>query len=409
MPSITFHPVVYSNHKKEDGTYPVKIRVTFKRVSRKLPTTIFARKEDLTRSLAIKSAYITDKANDLIRQMRSCLDDLNLFALEDMNVDQVVEHIKKRMRGDDFRLDFFTWAEDAVKTKGTSTAYKYRCIVKHFKAWTGRDNMDISEITPPMMREYEAYLRASFGPRARALTDYPSGIAHIHALARRKFNNEMSEKPLIANPFEYYTAPVYMPPGHRDIDLSVIRAMYEERESLEGDERLAVDWFLISFMLMGANMVDLWTMEREKDGVLHYYRQKTRNKRADNAEMYVRIEDVARPLIDEHGNMTGTAFQFDISRYKSKTTVPNRVSAGLNSWIERHGLRRFTFYAARHTWATTAYAIGINPAHITDALCHVDQGRKIDNIYIRKDWSIIWDANRKVLNHVFGESDKRTK
>lgn len=402
MPSITFHPVVYANHKKEDGTYPVKIRVTFKRVSRKLPTTIFARKEDLTRSLTIKNAEINDKANDLIREMRSCLDDLNIFALEEMDVDQIVAHIKKRMKGDDFRLDFFAWAEEAIKTKGTSTAYKYRCIVKHFKSWIGKDSMDISEITPPMMREYEAFLRKSYGARSRALTDYPSGIAHIHALARRKYNNEMSEKPLIANPFEYYTAPAYMPPGHRDIDLSIIRTMYEERISLEGDERVAVDWFLISFMLMGVNMADLLTMEREKDGILHYFRQKTRTTRADNAEMFVRIEDVARPLIDEHGNDAGTPYQFDISRYKSKTTLANRISGGLTSWQNRHGLARFTYYAARHTWATTAYSCGINPAHITDALCHVDQGRKIDNIYIRKDWSIVWEANRKVLEYVFG-------
>ena len=34
---------------------------------------------------------------------------------------------------------------------------------------------------------------------------------------------------------------------------------------------------------------------------------------------------------------------------------------------------------------------------MTEGLCHVDNARKMDNVYIRKDWERVWDANAKVL------------
>ena len=43
---------------------------------------------------------------------------------------------------------------------------------------------------------------------------------------------------------------------------------------------------------------------------------------------------------------------------------------------------------------------GINKDDIHFALNHVDQGLKITDVYIEKDWSLIDKANRKVLNYL---------
>jgi hypothetical protein len=56
-----------------------------------------------------------------------------------------------------------------------------------------------------------------------------------------------------------------------------------------------------------------------------------------------------------------------------------------------------TLYSARHTWATTAYEVGVGKEIINDGLCHVDRDMKVTDIYIKKDWSVIWRANEKVL------------
>ena len=58
-----------------------------------------------------------------------------------------------------------------------------------------------------------------------------------------------------------------------------------------------------------------------------------------------------------------------------------------------------TFYAARHSWATIARsaALKIDKYTVHEALNHVDADMKITDRYIDRDWSVIWQANAKVL------------
>lgn len=99
MASVTFHPCCVASNRRKDGTYPVKIRVTFRGVSRRLPTTLVARPGDLTRSLHIKSPDIMSRANALIAQMQATLADLSPFVLEAWDVDRVVAHIRTALDG----------------------------------------------------------------------------------------------------------------------------------------------------------------------------------------------------------------------------------------------------------------------------------------------------------------------
>ena len=67
---ITFKAIIIPNNRRKDGTYPVKIRVTFKGVVRRLPTTLVCYQQDITRSFKIKNATIIDKANELLCEIK---------------------------------------------------------------------------------------------------------------------------------------------------------------------------------------------------------------------------------------------------------------------------------------------------------------------------------------------------
>ena len=102
---ITFKPCV--TYKRRDGTYQVRIRVTFARKSRYLATTLTAYPSQLTRSLRLRDGALIASADNLIRQMRSTVADLNPFALEGRSVDWVCDYIKAKRRGSSVHLRFF--------------------------------------------------------------------------------------------------------------------------------------------------------------------------------------------------------------------------------------------------------------------------------------------------------------
>lgn len=63
------------------------------------------------------------------------------------------------------------------------------------------------------------------------------------------------------------------------------------------------------------------------------------------------------------------------------------------------GVDDLEFYAARHSWATIATNVAkVDKYTVHTALNHVDDAMKVTDIYIDKDYSIIADANKKVLN-----------
>ena len=86
-------------------------------------------------------------------------------------------------------------------------------------------------------------------------------------------------------------------------------------------------------------------------------------------------------------------------RYKRRTGLITAINDGLKQWIDSNKLEDFTSYSARHTWATLGASkeVGVEFGLVTEGLSHSDPSRKMDMVYIRKDWERVWDANAKVL------------
>ena len=67
---------------------------------------------------------------------------------------------------------------------------------------------------------------------------------------------------------------------------------------------LARDVFALSFYLIGMNTVDLFNCDCIADGRITYQRTKTKNRRDDKAEISVKIEPEAMPLIEKYMDKT---------------------------------------------------------------------------------------------------------
>lgn len=401
MARITFSPVVYSQFKRRDDTYVVKMRITLNGKSKYLTTSEVAYPSQLTRSLKIKDPGLLQRLRDLESRMREAVSGLDMYELEKMDVDEAVAHMNATLLGEGFRLDFLAFWPKAVSSKPEGSRQNYMIALHSFQKFLGVNTLDISKVTSKLMQAYEAWLTKKYGKGARAVSAYTAAVKHVHSLARKEHNDEEFGVIVIRNPFAFYVPPKSNPPKHRDVDAEVIQQMIDMRLQLSGVERRAVDAFLLSFALMGMNAPDLLSCAPPKNNVIVYFRQKTRERRADRAEMHVLIDERIRPLFEEWKDF-GDKFAFKFHRFNSNFRQFNgALSYGLNKYCKRMGINKdsLDFYSARHTWATLARnKAGVDKYTVNDCLCHVDSEMRVTDIYIHKDWSMMWEANKKVLD-----------
>lgn len=392
----TFKPVILSQQIRRDGSCNVKMRITHKRQSKYIATTVTAFKGDYDKEFKLKNSILFRLAG-LMRQIALIIETKDPFEWDVMDVEQVCAYISKKMApAEEFRLDFFEWADQVVATKSEGSASNYRTSLNAFEKFLETRVLDISKITSSLMRRFESHLIEKHGKDARAVSMYTSCIATIHAAARRTYNDNELGEVRIKNPFEFYNPPKQRPALKRTIEFDTIQRLIDIREHLGEYHKLAVDIYLLSFCLMGSNIPDIYEAERVED-VIYYNRMKTRSRRYDKAEMRIRLEPVASTIFSglmDPDNKRAFRFYINYTKYQS---IADKANDRIKEVAKVLEVEPFTIYSARHTWASIAYSIGIPKSLINDCLCHVDPDMAVTDIYIKKDWSVLWEANRKVL------------
>jgi len=411
---ITFKAIVIPGNRRKDGTFPVVIRVTFKGKSRRLATTLVCRSADLTRTHRIKDATILNKADALIGRMRDAVKDISPFDLEDRDVDWVVGKIKDSLSGEDFRLDFFDWADKYVMTKAETTRSAYTSALNAFARYLGRREIDINAVSRQMLLEFMEMVdnepRMHYDRKAGKTipSSVPKKIAkgassrhitkleHIFNAARDRYNDEDADRILIPKqPFSKIPKVHPASIGERNLGEELMQKII----SYQTDNRVmrtALDVFILSFGLMGANIADLY-FAKPFTGQWVYNRAKTRERRADRALMKVTIHPELEAVIGRLKGEGGWWLNELHTFASSKDFCTARVNRCLRQWCEEQGVESFTFYAARHTWATLARKAGIDKSTIDDCLAHIGDYKATD-IYAEKAWDLIQEANKKVLD-----------
>ena len=412
---ITFHAVALQHHRRHDGTYPIKIRITFRGRSRYLPTTITCKSSELTRSMKIKSPDAIARVNAICDRLRAEAADLNPFDLEGRDVDYVVARLTEAMRREDFRLDFFEWADRFLRTKTDGNRLKYDTALRAFARYLGRRELNINEITHAMLVGFADYcdtgnklgydrrtggIRDTGIPRTRKISpQYLSRLSHVFDAAKDRYNDEDGGAVLIPrSPFRKLDmTPPAPTTAQQPLPTDVIQAIIDA--PADDPQRPALDAFIVGFALMGANFADLWEATPPKGRKWAYFRRKTRNRRADRARIEVAIPAEIRTFLGRLGDGTSRAWWLPVlhSFGTSFQKAGMAVNLGLRKWCERRGIPPFTFYACRHTWATLARRDGVEKATVDEGLGHVGDFR-ITDIYAERDWDRIADANRRVLS-----------
>ena len=395
----TFKAVVKKGNKRADGTWNVVIRFTHSTKVRYIPTTMYVTKQDMTSSFKIKNADILDRCNDLIKVYRERVNELNL-ELNDIDIDTIVVYLRKKRRK--YGISFTDFAKSWIDNSDKKGIKNYKTALNKFCTFMGRDNILCDEVTTKTMKAFESALKGL--PRAQSL--YTNSIKTIFNAAREYYNDEDSDIIRIKHSLDRYKPAEQNVAEKRALDVETIRMIFSlpyDNIKVKGKSSrhdLALDCFRLSFCLMGMNSSDLYNAIVLKRNTIIYNRMKTRDRRSDKAGMQVEITDYIKPLIEKY---KGKKRVFDFyERYASMENFNQAINIGLKEVGKEVGVEKLQFYAARHSMATIAVNdVGISKYIVNDMLCHVSPDMRVTELYIKKDFKPINDANAKLLDYVF--------
>ncbi|QUB68682.1 phage integrase SAM-like domain-containing protein [Prevotella melaninogenica] len=394
----TFKALIKKGNKRADGTWNVVIRFTHNSKVRFIPTTMYINKKDITASFKIKNANILDRCNEIIKEYRSRLSELSL-EFNDIDIDTIVSYIrqKKENKG----VSFTDFAAKWIKESTIKGIKNYKTAISALCSFVGRDNILCEEINVKAMKAFENALKDR--PRAQSL--YPNCIKTMFNAARDYYNDEDNDIIRIKHSLDRYKPVEQNVAEKRALDIETIRRIFTlpyDNIRIKGKSSrhdLALDCFRLSFCLMGMNSADLYYADRLEDNTIIYDRMKTKDRRRDKAEIHVKITDYIKPLIEKYKGKE-RVFNF-YERFTTMESFNRAINIGLKEIGKELGIERLQFYAARHSMATIAVNdVKISKYIVNDMLNHTDQSLRITELYIKKDFSHINEANVKLLDYV---------
>ncbi|MDY3979586.1 MAG: site-specific integrase [Tidjanibacter sp.] len=313
-------------------------------------------------------------------------------------------------------IDFVAFMRSEIaemrSTGHSGTAQSYAAALNRLVEFEGHDAKDVNTLTAAWLVNFESWLKKQpvvhqsaeakkSSPRYLTSTGIAVYMRCIRATLNRmklQFNDEdRGIMPIIVNPFARYRVPRERVAYKRAITQEQIRAIANHVPKNKIEE-LSADMFMLSFMLRGMNLVDLYTCTDYHDGRIDYRRTKTASR---HDEVYsVAVPEEAVDLVRRYGDRTGKRVFDFYNRYATNDNFVKKVNAGLKTIGQAVGIEGLTHYAARHSFATiAANECGFSLDRVGAALNHVvDKRQAVTERYIKRDNSGVDEVQRAVLD-----------
>jgi len=311
----TIKEVVLKHHKKEDGTYNIKFRLTHNRKVTYINTNHFAGEKQLKKDFTVKDRFLLSVISTEIAKYR-----MRLLELDQLLMHLDVKQLANRLVQPDENavIDIIAFARQYVselKEQGRKgSAYPILTVINSLCDYFGSQKVEIERINSIMLPDYERYLRKErrfkrknqFGKDvnyvSKGLSD--SGLHnHIRDLrtlfnaARDRFNDEDLGLVRIKHyPFKKYKVIEAPMTAKRALTVKQIVKILEYNCIPGSRAELAKEIFLLSFYMCGMNAKDIYDLSQSSivKNRVNYNRSKTRKRRKDSA--FISIISFQRPL-----------------------------------------------------------------------------------------------------------------
>lgn len=245
---------------------------------------------------------------------------------------------------------------------------------------TSLSRLSVEDLDLEWLMEFDDFM-ALTAPSANARAIHMRNLRSVCNFARKCQATEYY-------PFLYYKIRQEVT-RKRNFDVQTLRRIFAHECDLQWQQKY-LDFFKLTFMLIGINVVDMCGLKEVTNGRINYIRAKT------GKPYSIKVEYEALDLMERYkGSVRLLSFMDGYAHYRS---FYNNLSRGLRVIKSQLGLEELSTYWARHSWATIAAGLDIPHDVIAQALGH--GAHTVTDIYIERDPRKVDEANRRVLDWV---------
>lgn len=388
---------------KDDGTFPIVLRLTHNRVTRYIQTGHSALPQEwIQASETIETKRLpknrVNTINGLILQQKSAamslINDLEKFGdLNSLSVSELKDKIMDKSPKTTFRA-FTQKIIDELKTaKKFGNASCYQQAIDFIDRHCNKKDFTFDQINYQLIKHLEAQHLAK-GKTWNSLSFYLRTIRSVYNRAIKEGKAKRDNYPFLNYSIkETKTAKRAIPKS----DIQKIADLDVERDTNLWHAR---NYFMFSFYNIGMNFIDIAYLKMSNivDGRLQYVRAKT--GKPYSVKISAPVQEI---LLYYTEDKKPTDFVFNIIEGKTaeqKLQTYKNVRRSYAKWLRSLAKKaeinpNLTAYVARHSWATIAKDLNVPVSVISEGLGHEDI--KTTQIYLDSfDDDVIDKANELI-------------
>lgn len=385
---------LYKGKALSDGSYPLSIRLRHKDKS-KLVSLGLSFKLEQWDEIRQRPKQATPQVLSLInRKERLALDGL-IYLQESGSFS--LENWAAYIKGENKALVFPFWDSVILSEKRAgkdSNAQIYQTAKNAFFNFAPSD-LDFKDISPALLSKFARDLYAR-GLRVNSVGNY---LRTLRAIVNKAISEEIISRETY--PFDRFKIPRENT-AKRALSKESVLKLWSFEPTTEGAQK-AKDLFFLSLFTRGANLADLLELKEGsiREGRIYYRRKKT------GAPLTIKLTPEIKRILTKYKGPGGFVLPVLKERdsVKQKKDKASNIGRRLKTYAKGAGVPGLTFYAARHTWATTARDIGVSREVIRQALGH-GGGQVVDDYLNTIPESEVDKANNRVIKHLLNNPNR---
>lgn len=359
-------------HKKQDGTYTIKLRITDGNKQIYYPVLfdhqkISFTKEDWARIQRPNPRGDLGRWKERLQEYeikaRNIMGELEVFSFPAFE-DKIYSN---RSEGNDLFTGFNNYLTRLKEEQRMGTYNAYNDAKHSIERY--KKQIKYTDIDKYWLRDYVHYMKN--------VRNNASTTQGIYLGALRVIVNAEGKKYMTINPFDGFTMPVGVKRTHYYLTENEVRAFAAYKSKSQIVEEAQAYW-MFSFRCNGINFKDIAYLKWKDitDNEIVISRQKTKSR--SSKQIFIPLSEKIKKHIEIYGKPKGV-YVFDVLSAKDSASKAD-AKVGLfisqmNKYTSRIGQElgfkiKVTTTVARHSFATVLYRAGNNLIDIRDALGH---------------------------------------